>query len=76
MGRPPSSDDCAVLCEINAPVDVAVAVGDSAPLALCGALLSRSAGVTLPINHQLDPFLSPGLREERVGKVKLTYNNI
>jgi len=62
MGRPPSSDDSAILGEVNVPVNVAVAVGESIPLALCSALLSCGTGLILPIYHKLNPLLSPRLR--------------
>lgn len=62
VGWPPSSDDSAILCEVDVPVDVAVAVGESVPLGLCGALLSCGAGLILPIYHQLNPLLFARLR--------------
>lgn len=60
---PPGSDDSAVLCEVDVPVDVTVAVGDSVALGLRGALLSCGAGLILPIYHQLNPLLFPRLRK-------------
>lgn len=40
LGQPPGSDDGAVLCEVDVPVDIAVAVGRPVPLHVRTALLS------------------------------------
>lgn len=68
---PPSSDNSAVLCKVDVPVDVAVAVGESVPLCLCGALFSCGAGLILLIYHQLDPWVFPRLRRIEGVKVKI-----
>lgn len=62
MRWPPSSDDSSVVCEVHVPVDVAVTVGKSVSLSLSGGLLSRGAGLLLPIYHQLNPRVFPKLR--------------
>lgn len=69
VGQPPSPDDSAILCEVDVPVDVAVAVGESVSLGLCGALLSCGAGLILPVYHQLNSLLFPGLRRRQGVKV-------
>lgn len=66
-GWAPSSDNSAILREVDAPVDVAVAVGDSVPMSLCGALLSCGAGLILPIDHELNTLFSSSLcRKESI----------
>lgn len=73
VGCPPSSDNSAILCEVDVPVDVAVAVGESVPLGLCGALLSCGGGLILPIYHQLNALLFPRLRRTEGVKVNILF---
>lgn len=62
MGCPPGSDNGAILGEVDVPVDVAVAVGESIPLGLCGALFSSGASFIFPVYQQLNSLLSSKLR--------------
>lgn len=63
MRRSPSSHNSAILCEVDIPVYVAVAVWESVPLRLCAAVLCSGAGLVFPI-YKLNPLLSPRLRRK------------
>lgn len=64
MRQSPSSHNSAILCEVDIPVYVAVAVWESVPLRLCAAVLCSGAGLVFPIYNQLNPLLSPRLRRK------------
>lgn len=73
VGWPSSSDDSAILSEVDVAVDVTVAVGESVTLGLCGALPSCGAGLILLIYHQLNSLLFPSLRRREAVKVNLLF---
>lgn len=86
VGHPASSHDGAVVREVDAAVDVAVAVGQSGPLGLAAAaaLLPRDAvGLVALVDHQLNPLYLSLLRteeeaeeEEEKGGVKVNVCKI
>lgn len=75
VGGSPRSDDGTVLSQVDAAVDVAVAVyiGQPVSVGLRSAVISGRTGLVLTIHHQLDSFLSSKLSEEehmrRMGSV-------
>lgn len=63
----PGPDDGAVLGQVNAPVDVAVAVDvrQAVPVRIRAAFFSGRAGLIFTVQNQLDPFFSPVLKKIR-----------
>lgn len=74
-GWAPSPDNSAILCEVDVPIDVAVAVGDSVPMGLSCTLLSCGAGLILPINNQLNSLFSSNLSRREGVKVNFFFSS-